>query len=201
MATLEDKDLANTPLEKDKSPTKDSLMFKLTAHHNSKPPLTQAQFQLPLKPTKLLSNHTLQVSSPTLHAEPHWITVLSLLDMELKTDKNSGESETHGELDGEKQDMSDLPRMEMALECAVFKKLPHTPKSDLVESYSNYLRYFIVYYHMDNGAFPVIQEQGNTRTEQGSLAAITGKASAGTGKLDSTIRRQRFQARDRSWNR
>lgn len=51
--------------------------------------------------------------------EPVWITEFWLSDMEVKTDKTSGSSKTHGELDGEKMDISDFKEiMLMDQECA-----------------------------------------------------------------------------------
>lgn len=51
--------------------------------------------------------------------EPVWITEFWLSDMEVKTEKTSGSSKTHGELDGENKDFSNLEEtVLMDQECA-----------------------------------------------------------------------------------
>ena len=127
MVTPEEMETAPTTPLREKLETTDSLMLHQTAHLNLLLLLTMDQSQLPLKPTRQLSNHIQVESSPALLVELHWTTVLSWLDMETKTDKNIGESETPGEPDGENLDLSELPRVQLLAQVSVdFNKLPHT---------------------------------------------------------------------------
>jgi hypothetical protein len=69
--------------------------------------LSTNQYQLPLKLFKLFSNYTrVELSQPTV--ELTLTIVPSLLDMELKTESITGKSRTHGELHGEKVDISEF---------------------------------------------------------------------------------------------
>jgi len=118
---------ASTTLLKVSPMTDHTLMLPSTTKLNSKLPSTTDQSQLPLKLIKPSSNHTLVESSHQLLAEPHWITVSSLLDMELKDQPHIGLLRTLGDHLGENLDMSDSQETKhLDKVSAVSKKLLHT---------------------------------------------------------------------------
>lgn len=81
-----------------------SPMLLLTTSTNSSPLLPNSQFQLPLKPTKLLSNSTPVESSTQRNAEPTSTTVSSSSDTALKVQPLTGSSRTLGAQPGENPD-------------------------------------------------------------------------------------------------
>ena len=114
-------------------------MLLLTAQKPSKLLLSTNQFQLLLKLIKLFSNYTRPVlSQPTVVLT--LTTESSLLDMELTTVLISGKSRTHGELDGERVDISEYSERWESVdqECADFRAKLHTPMSDLHYYYDHY---------------------------------------------------------------
>lgn len=116
-----------------------SLMLPLIAQRPSKLLLSTNQYQLPLKLTNLFSNYTrVELSQPTV--ELTLTMESSLLDMELITESITGKSRTHGELHGEKLDISEFSEKWESVdqECADFNHKPHTPMSDLHYYYDHY---------------------------------------------------------------
>jgi len=87
----------------------DSQRSQPTMPLNSRLLLPKDQFQSPLKPTPQPSNTTVVVSSTTPSAELTLTTVLLQLDTDLKVEKTTTSSETHGAHHGEKRDISESP--------------------------------------------------------------------------------------------
>ena len=125
--------LATTMPQRESSALKASLMFLKATLKNLRTLLPRDQSQLPLKLIPSSSNSTVVVSSAVKAAEPTSTTVSWLLVMELKTEKTTGLSRTHGAQAGENPDSSDSPREEMAQESAVSNSQPHTPPSEEID--------------------------------------------------------------------
>jgi hypothetical protein len=97
---------ANTSPQRELVKSHHSLMLPQRMLTNLRQQLLLDQSQLLLKLTELYSNLTLQESSPADSAEPASTTESSPSDMELKVDKTTSSSKTHGELHGETMDTS-----------------------------------------------------------------------------------------------
>ena len=116
-------------------------------HHRAlqhwKMPLPKNQFLLQLKQINSSSNLTNQESLLIMvNVEQALITVLSLLDMEVKMDLNITLSETLGDPHGVNLVILDLDTLEMAMEPAVFNYNLLTQLFDqikLIISSNNYL--------------------------------------------------------------
>lgn len=80
----------------------------------------------------------MELSQPTV--ELTLTMVSSLLDMELIMESTTGKSRTHGELDGERVDISEFSEKWESVdqECADFNNKLHTPMSDLHYYYDHY---------------------------------------------------------------
>ena len=97
---------ANTSPQRELEKYHHSLMLPQRMLTNLRQQLLLDQSQLLLKLTELYSNLTPQESSPADSAEPASTTESSPSDMELKVDKITSSSKTHGELHGETKDTS-----------------------------------------------------------------------------------------------
>merc|ERR1712070_895413 len=100
-----------------------------------KPPLPLDQPPSPLRPIDQSSKDTPVVSSTLLPVEPNSITPSPLSDIELKLDKTTTSSETHGVHHGETEDTSTSPLLKEPLVSAVSNKpqsgqTPHDHSSD-----------------------------------------------------------------------
>ena len=97
---------ANTSPQRELVKSHHSLMLPQRMLTNLRQQLLLDQSLLLLKLTELYSNLTHQESSPADSAEPASTTESSPSDMELKVDKTTSSSKTHGELHGETMDTS-----------------------------------------------------------------------------------------------
>merc|ERR1719420_2738767 len=107
MLTLPEMEPANTIPQRVLVRSLDSKMLHLllVVLTNLELPLPSDQSLLPLKPIKLPSKDTLEVSSP-LDVELHSTTVSSPSDTEPSLEKTTSSSRTPGELHGEMKDTS-----------------------------------------------------------------------------------------------
>merc|ERR1711924_141674 len=126
--TLPEMELANMTNQRDTEPLLDTRMSPETMPVLLDQPLLWDQFQLPLKPTRELSNSTNLVFFQDQHAELTSIMVSSLSGTDQRVVSTMPSSRTHGVDHGEIRDTSRLP---LTTTPAVSSRSHHTQYLDL----------------------------------------------------------------------